>query len=377
MMRRLLAASATLLLAVPALAVIKTYNVDADNSTRFPTDRTIFRGDCDPNGASPNSGDLANDLCTCDPTIPLDLAGGCGEGVNTSCTSLTTPGRPNGGACDPAIPNGPGASGFCFGGGTWRGDACTVGSEATNCPAQGNSVCTGSMTPLSCCTGVGTGTCAIAQGTCRTGGCPLGLNVKSSNASCSNTLPNAKAVINDAGGAPTLVSLDIIAAFTDIVGGTTTTGIPGTTVYLDNLITLGPADNQVGSGNTTSSINFGNLTGWAQTGRLGCVTFCPPGGVCKTSACTPFGVLAGTGPPAALASSSFNLDPWTFTGGGVEFSTGNVETTFLPPGVGAVRANLAIGGRLISVPALPLAGVAGLGAGLVYLGARALRRKDD
>lgn len=381
MIRKLLAASAMLLLAAPALAVVKTYNVDSDGSTRFPSDRTIYRGDCDPHAATPNAGDPTNDLCTCDPTIALDLAGGCGEGVNTSCTSTATPGRPNGGNCDPTIPNGPGAAGFCFGGGTWRGDPCTIGSEAISCPGQGATGgfgCTGAGTPQLCCTGVGTGTCAVAQGTCRTGGCLAGKIIKSSNSSCSAALPTAKAVITDTGNtAPTLTSLSLHASFTDIVGGTSTTGIPGTTVYLDNLITIGPAPGQVGSGSSTTSINFGNLTGWAQTGRLGCTTFCPPGGVCGVSACTPFGVLAGTGGLAALKATSFNMDPWTFAGGGSSFSTASVETTFLPPGLGLVRANLVLGGRLITIPALPLAGVAGLGAGLVYLGARALRRKQD
>ena len=417
MIRKLLVASATLmLLAAPALAVVKTYNVDSDGSTRFPTDRTIYRGDCDPHAATPNAGDPTDDICACNPTIPLNLPGGCGEGVvaflagspinsactanltpfscctgfgtgtcvptpNPACSSTATPGRPNGGTCDPTIPNGPGANGFCFGSGTWRGSPCQVGSEASNCPAQNNSSCTAPGTPYLCCTGVATGTCTNTQGVCRTGGCLLGKKIKSSNASCGVTLPTAKAVITDTGnGSPTLTSITLHAAFTDVVGGTSTTGIPGTTVYLDNLITIGPAPNQVGSGSSTTSINFGLLSGWAQTGRLGCTTFCPPGGVCKVSACTPFGVLAGTGPLAALKSSAFNLDPWTFAGGGTSFSTGSVETTFLPatgPGAGSVRASLLLGGRLITIPALPLAGVAGLGAGLVYLGARALRRKED
>jgi hypothetical protein len=44
-------------------------------------------------------------------------------------------------------------------------------------------------------------------------------------------------------------------------------------------------------------------------------------------------------------------------------------------GAGAVTANVTIGGRLVAIPALPLAALGGLGAGLVYLGMRALGRK--
>ena len=124
-------------------------------------------------------------------------------------------------------------------------------------------------------------------------------------------------------------------------------------------------------------INFGGLTGWTQTGRLGCFTTCPPGGQCKVSACTPYVGFDGTGAPAPLKATSFNFDPWTFSVDGTTFSTGVDQTTELPPGVGLVTAHISLGGRLVSIPALPLAGVAGLGAGLVYLGARALRRKED
>jgi len=45
-------------------------------------------------------------------------------------------------------------------------------------------------------------------------------------------------------------------------------------------------------------------------------------------------------------------------------------------GLGAVTAAVQIGGRLVAIPALPLAALGGLGAGLVYLGARALGRRS-
>jgi hypothetical protein len=181
-------------------------------------------------------------------------------------------------------------------------------------------------------------------------------------------------VINDNGSTPTLQSMVLIGAFTDFVGGATVSGIPGTTVELHSTTTLGPAPNQTGVGSTTGSINWGQLTGWTQTGQLFCVTNCP-GGCAGASSCKPFVGFEGLGPPAPLKASSFNTDPWTFTTDSHSFKTASVELVSL--GLGAVTAAGQFGGRLVQIPALPLAALGGLGAGLVYLGSRALSRKRN
>jgi len=231
---------------------------------------------------------------------------------DAECTG--SEGRPNGGACDPSIPSGPGS-----------------------CPS----------------------------------GFPL---FGSGNPPCNKT-DGGSIVINDTGnGAPTLQSMILQATWDDFVGGTTVSGIPGTTVQLHAENTLGPAPNQTGVGTTATSISWGALTGWSQTGRLLCVTNCP-GGCNGASSCKPFVGFEGLGPPAPLKATSFNSDPWVFTGDTHSFESTSFELVSL--GAGAVTAALEIGGRLVAVPALPLAALGGLGAGLVYLGSRALGRKRN
>lgn len=321
-LRTWLAGTTTLLLAVQGFAEIKTYSADADNSTIFPTDRRIYRGDCDENAATPNAGDDADDQCTCTPGVNCAI----GSVPDAECTG--SEGRPNGGACDPTIAF-PGAG---------------------SCPPS-----------------------------------PPGIPVRGSDdPPCNLTNPGGKVVINDTGNnAPTLQEMLLQAEWDDFVGGTTVSGIPGTTVQLHAENTLGPAANQTGVGSTTTSINWGELTGWSQTGRLFCQTNCPapfsdcdpdgPGPLPKASSCKPFVGFDGLGPPAPLKASAFNTDPWVFTGAGDEFTSAAVEIVNL--GGGAVRASAQFGGRTSAIPALPLAALGGLGAGLVYLGARALSRK--
>lgn len=192
------------------------------------------------------------------------------------------------------------------------------------------------------------------------------------------------ALIDDdnGGSSPVLRSLKVRNTFTDIVGGTLTSGIPGTTVVLDSRTDFGPsipATGQAGTGDVGTSISWGALTTWTQTGRLVCVTNCPGGCPTGVSSCVPFVGFEGTGPPAPLkgGGASFTFDPFTFSGGGASFSTPSVETVNLAGG--AVTANVLFTGTRVfgSVPAIPLVALGGLGAGLVYLGARALRRKED
>lgn len=347
-LRTLLAGAVTLLVASQGMAVLKTYTADGDQSTKFPTDRRVYRGDCDPDAATPNAGDdqaLGDDQCKCTPgvnctagavpiplicniaspfmklgvncTVDADctpglcLAGSAATGVaGDNCLSST--GRPNGGACDPSIPSGAGS--------------CPPGFPTHGSPEP---------------------PCQLTTG--------------------------GSIVIDDSGnGTPTLTSLVLMAEFDDFVGASTITAIPGSTVGLHAENTLGPAPNQTGAGNTGSTINWGSLTGWTQTGRLFCKTTCP-GGCGAASGCIPFVGFDGLGPPAPLSSASFNTDPWVFTGD--EFTSAPFQIVSLS--LGAVTAAIQVGGRLVAIPALPLAALGGLGAGLVYLGARALSRKRN
>ena len=192
------------------------------------------------------------------------------------------------------------------------------------------------------------------------------------------------ALIDDDNGGtnPVLRSLTVRNTFVDTVGGTLTSGIPGTTVVLDGRTDFKPTipqTGQAGSGSVGATISWGALTAWTQTGRLNCTTLCPGGCPTGVSSCVPFVGFEGTGPPAPLKNggASFNFDPFTFSGGGAGFSTPSVETVNLTGGAVTAYVNFT-GTRVFgSVPAIPLAALGGLGAGLVYLGSRALRRKQD
>ncbi|HVN39790.1 MAG TPA: hypothetical protein VMW19_16630 [Myxococcota bacterium] len=342
-LRTCLAGAATLLFAVQGMAVIKTYTADADNSTLFPSDRRVYRGDCDPGASTPNHGDnqpLAGDQCACSPGVncsfshvpaPKLCVGGSRANLdcntNTDCPSSTcalaigddacggSEGRPHGGACDPGI----------------------AYPAAGSCP-------------------------------------PTFLTHGSPQPPC-NLTSGGHITINDTGnGTPTLTSMLLIAEWDDFVGAATVTGIPGATAALhaENTITVTP--NQTGTGSTSGTINWGTIVGWSQTGRLFCQTGCPSPGCGTASACKPFVGFEGLGPPAPIEPpQQFNLDPWVFTGD--KFTSKGFEIVSL--GSGAVTANTQIGGRLVAIPALPLAALGGLGAGLVYLGSRALGRKKD
>ena len=179
---------------------------------------------------------------------------------------------------------------------------------------------------------------------------------------------------NPVSGTPTLVMLRLHTAFIDTLGGTSTTGIPGTTVTLDFLTWARPAGGQIGV-RVGSTINWGALTGWTQTGRLVCTEYCPGGcGICA-GPCIPFVGFSGTGPLPPLKASTFNLDPFTFSGD--IFTAPSVE--FVNLSGGAVTANANAGGTLAGfsniVPTFGIGGLAVLGAALVYLGARAINRE--
>jgi hypothetical protein len=188
------------------------------------------------------------------------------------------------------------------------------------------------------------------------------------------------ALIDDDNGgtSPVLRSLKMRNTFKTTVGGTLTSGIPGTTVDIDSRTDFGPTipvAGKSGVGDVGTSISWGALTGWSQTGRLVCVTNCIGGCPVGVSSCVASMVSEGTGPPAPLVGGTFTFDPFTFSGSGASFSTPSVEIVNLVGG--AVTAGYIIAGSRVfgSVPAIPLAALGGLGAGLVYLGSRALRRR--
>jgi len=192
------------------------------------------------------------------------------------------------------------------------------------------------------------------------------------------TVFGTQVIEDDGGGTPTLTEMTVINQYQDVVGGTSTSGIPGTTVLLDSITTAGPSPGQTGSGTTSTSISWGALSGWTQTGQLVCTTFCggTPGCPTGVSSCVPFVGFEGTGPPAPLTASSLTIGAQTYAGDMSSFTTADA-TEFVNLAGGAVTGSLVWDGTLVTIPLLPLAAFGGLGAGMVFLGSRALRRKKD
>jgi hypothetical protein len=199
------------------------------------------------------------------------------------------------------------------------------------------------------------------------------------------TIPNpgavsGAAVIDETGdGSPVLVDLEVAIDWVMLLGYVDI-GIPGTTVTLDSHDELRPAPFQVGTGDTTTSISWGALTGWTHSGRLVCLTNFPgdpgPQRPPDPSSCVLFVGFEGTGAPAPLSTTELVSDPWSFSADGFQFDAQSVE--FVNLGGGAVRMNAVWRGALQpAIPALPWAGIAVLGAALLYLGARALRRRSS
>jgi hypothetical protein len=181
------------------------------------------------------------------------------------------------------------------------------------------------------------------------------------------------ALIDETGdGTPVLVDLEVQVDWAELIGYVDIGGIPGTSVTLESHQVLRPAPSQSGVGDTTSTIHWGSLTGWTQTGYYACITHIP-GGSPPPSACVTFVGFEGTGPPTPLASDSFDTDPWSFGPDGFSLTAPPVQIVNL--GMGLLTGTVQWKGDLnVGVPALPLLGLAALSAALLYLGVRSLRR---
>ena len=76
--------------------------------------------------------------------------------------------------------------------------------------------------------------------------------------------------------------------------------------------------------------------------------------------------------PPLLASDAFDTDPWTFSGDGFSFEATSIKYFDAAP---SVQAHALWRGALgVPIPTMPLVSGIALGATLVYLFARALRR---
>jgi hypothetical protein len=152
-----------------------------------------------------------------------------------------------------------------------------------------------------------------------------------------------------------------------------TSDLPGLSgfLYLSRIIqeSIPKKASFTGTGDTDTSIAWGLVTGWTITGGAWCHSF--PSYICSFSVGSD---LATVDPP--LLSPLYDLGTWTFHGTG--FTSVPFVHQIAPPASASVgNAAYHLKGRLSAglVPAIPLLGVALLGASLLFAGARLSRKR--
>ena len=154
---------------------------------------------------------------------------------------------------------------------------------------------------------------------------------------------------------------------------TTTVDVPGLSgfIFLSMLSEQGPKKGSTftGTGDTSSTIAWGIVTGWTVTGGFWCHS--DPTLICTLAR----GSDLATFPPQ-FHSSFYDLGTWAFHGTGFT-SVPYVHQIAGPSSMSVGNAQYHLKGRLSAglVPAIPVLGVALLGASLLFAGARLSRKR--
>jgi len=174
---------------------------------------------------------------------------------------------------------------------------------------------------------------------------------------------------------PTLTNFQFITSqanttFTDGFAG------PGSYVHTRTISTTG-AQPSIGSGDTQTFISWGTVTGWSGTGG----SFCrssndpafpgtgAPGPICDLVAFTEDGTI-----PPIIPSTSYDLMSWGFDGEG---DFGGDNYIWQSNDGGKSNEDYYLKGQLnVNVPAMSVVGFGVLGASLLFLGVRSLRKSD-
>lgn len=171
---------------------------------------------------------------------------------------------------------------------------------------------------------------------------------------------------NDGGsGAPIVKRLQIVEG-----GGTTTSDLPGLSgfIWFNPRTVEGPAAAHTGAGDVTSTIDWGDVTGWTLTGGIWCHSV--PSSICDLGV-----AIDNETVPAPLLSSHYDIEGWIFHGTGFTPTAAYVSRTAIM-GLGNLvvflRGTEAQNG---TVPALPLIGVVTAGASIIAAGLAAMRRR--
>jgi hypothetical protein len=150
-----------------------------------------------------------------------------------------------------------------------------------------------------------------------------------------------------------------------------TVNVPGLSgfIFLSSIQEQGPKKGSsfTGTGDTSTTIAWGLVTGWTLTGGFYCHSF--PSYICTYAGGSDLATVDRT-----LESPLYDLGTWTFHGTGFT-SIPFVHQIASPNSVGNNQYYLR--GRLAGglVPALPVLGVALLGASLLFAGARLARER--
>ena len=169
------------------------------------------------------------------------------------------------------------------------------------------------------------------------------------------------------GGSPVLKKLLLVQE------NSTTVDVPGLQgfIYLSMVSEQGPKAGLsfTGTGGTTSTIRWGLVTGWTTTGTFFCHSF--PLVICTFAGGSD---LATVG--AMFNSSFYDLGTWTFHGTGFT-AVPYVQMRAGPESSSVGNQQIHLKGRLAAglVPAIPVLGVALLGASLLFAGARLSRKR--
>ena len=154
---------------------------------------------------------------------------------------------------------------------------------------------------------------------------------------------------------------------------TTTVDVPGLSgfIYLSMVSEQGPKKGTTftGTGDTSATIRWGLVTGWTTTGGFYCHSV--PSNICTYAQ----GADKATADPM-FNSTAYDLGTWSFHGTGFT-SVPYINQKASPASMSVGNAQYALKGRLAGglVPAIPVLGVALLGASLLFAGARLSRKR--
>ena len=179
--------------------------------------------------------------------------------------------------------------------------------------------------------------------------------------------PPANAVVDDTGsGNPVLRKFLLFNETLQTVDVPNLSGF----IYLSSITNQGPKKglNFTGTGSTNTSIAWGTITGWTVTGGFWCHSV--PSNICTYAR----GKDLVTGDPA-FDSSFYDLGTWNFHHTGFT-SIPWVHQKASPATMSVGNSAYFVRGRIRGglVPALPVLGVALLGASLLFAGARLSRK---